>query len=189
MLRPEDYKSLLYLENTGPAADVPVIDDLTRKMTAAFRASQESHWFFCGFHTCDCGADSMANDYLLGGLMLNSLCFARSPWTTKPLTADRMDRRTIIDREILFNQVAQSVRPVADAVSLLAGALARPARDPATAVAVLRAASDAQVGDAPAGADAADLDRHFVDVRADVPPPPTCSSATCGDGQLCIEGL
>lgn len=58
-------------------ADVPLIDELTRKMTAAWRQRRESEYGFKGFHRCSCGATSDNRDHWVGGgegLLTNSLC-------------------------------------------------------------------------------------------------------------------
>lgn len=66
---------LLYIEPATKAEDTPVIDELTRKMTAAFRSAEPFPYGFAGVHDCICGALSCAHDYVLpNGLITNSLC-------------------------------------------------------------------------------------------------------------------
>jgi hypothetical protein len=66
---------LLFIEPQQSALSTPIVDDVTRRMTAAFRASTPSDTYFCGFHKCVCGARSHARNYFLpDGRHTNSLC-------------------------------------------------------------------------------------------------------------------
>jgi len=68
---------LLFIEPKLPASRVPIVDELTRRMAAAFRISTIGGEFrdFCGVHECVCGALSDNNDHALpNGRMTNSLC-------------------------------------------------------------------------------------------------------------------
>jgi hypothetical protein len=69
---------LLYIEPSASRTGKPVIDSLTRKMTAAFRAAVWTPWVWCGVHTCACGSRSSACDYVVQFapdiLLTNSLC-------------------------------------------------------------------------------------------------------------------
>src|SRR6516164_5548768 len=66
---------LLYIEPMQPASPTPIIDQITRKMCAAFRTARRSDYQFGGVHTCCCGAQSSSCDYhLLDGNITNSLC-------------------------------------------------------------------------------------------------------------------
>jgi hypothetical protein len=74
----KDPKHLLYLHPKGkPECENPVIDELTRKMTAAFRQSKRGG-SYRGFHECtgeDCEMPSANADYTLpNGMQTNSLC-------------------------------------------------------------------------------------------------------------------
>lgn len=67
---------LLYVEpkSTSP---VPLVDELTRKMAAAWRAATPDTDCWRGVHECtgkDCGVHSTNQDYHVGGFMTNSLC-------------------------------------------------------------------------------------------------------------------
>lgn len=67
--------NLLYIEPTNEASSTPLIDDLTRKITAAYREAEPMDGFWRGVHTCVCGANSSSQDYFLpDGTMTNSLC-------------------------------------------------------------------------------------------------------------------
>ena len=65
---------LLFIEPKTPASSAPVIDSLTRRMTAAYRfAKPGAHYM--GWHDCICGAMSSTCDYFLpNGDKINSLC-------------------------------------------------------------------------------------------------------------------
>lgn len=71
----ESRLDVLYL-TPGPSTSAePVIDELTRKMTAAFRASESTGVRWRGVHFCRCGVNSDNTDYILpGGRQTNSLC-------------------------------------------------------------------------------------------------------------------
>ena len=66
---------VLYV-NPGPyTSPEPLIDELTRKMTAAYRAARSDEMYWRGFHVCRCGVNSTNCDYILpGGQQANSLC-------------------------------------------------------------------------------------------------------------------
>src|SRR5262245_66240633 len=67
-------RGLLFIEPSQAASPSPVIDEITRRMCAAFRKARHSgHW--CGVHECMCGEQSTACDYRLpNGDLTNSLC-------------------------------------------------------------------------------------------------------------------
>jgi hypothetical protein len=64
---------LLYLEPSASTSEEPLIDELTEKMTSAFRqATEGERWR--GYHTCACGVNSDNCDYILpSGHETNSL--------------------------------------------------------------------------------------------------------------------
>jgi hypothetical protein len=52
-----------------------LIDELTMRMTAAYRQSKLPRYIFFGFHRCSCGAHSDNKDHFLpDGTKTNSLC-------------------------------------------------------------------------------------------------------------------
>lgn len=69
---------LLYIKPSSPATSKPVVDELTRKMTAQFRNAVLSPWAFLGFSRCCCGVVSTAWDYFVAIapeiVLTNSLC-------------------------------------------------------------------------------------------------------------------
>ena len=70
---------LLMIEPTGPAATVPVVDVLTRRMTEAWRHRRDAVESYRGWHRCVCGVASDNKDHWVGGRagddrLTNSLC-------------------------------------------------------------------------------------------------------------------
>ncbi len=65
---------LLFIEPSAKTSGSPVIDRVTKKMTAAFRLATRGPGYR-GFHVCSCGATSSNCNYFLpGGETTNSLC-------------------------------------------------------------------------------------------------------------------
>lgn len=73
-----DSEELLMIEPSGEVSEEPVIDELVRKMTAAWRAREVSDYRYKGFHICACGAWSDNFDHFVSVrgelLTTNSLC-------------------------------------------------------------------------------------------------------------------
>lgn len=71
----KDASHLLFIEPTHPPT-APMIDEITRKLTAAWRVRQTGEMRYRGQHTCtaDDGAMSDNADHWVGGLETNSLC-------------------------------------------------------------------------------------------------------------------
>jgi len=68
--------SLLYIEPTGAPSAEPVIDDLTRRLTAAWRERIENNDATRGWHACTgagCTATSTNCTYQVGGINTHSL--------------------------------------------------------------------------------------------------------------------
>ncbi len=64
---------ILYIEPSAKTSAEPLIDELTKKMTAALRQGQKGREYR-GHHTCKCGAHSTNCDYTLpNGEQTNSL--------------------------------------------------------------------------------------------------------------------
>jgi hypothetical protein len=65
---------LLYIEPRNMASAEPVIDEITTKMTAAFKEATGTEMHWRGFHHCVCGSCSDDTDYILpSGHQTNSL--------------------------------------------------------------------------------------------------------------------
>ncbi len=71
-----DPNGIMMIEPTGQAASEPLVDDLTRKMAAAYRRSTlpADGRRYRGWHTCVCGAKSDNTDHFIDGKKTNSLC-------------------------------------------------------------------------------------------------------------------
>lgn len=70
-----DSGGLLMIEPIGKGSDAPVVDDLTRKMTAAWRrAFADPNRRYRGVHRCACGATSGNQDYYVdvGGVRVKT---------------------------------------------------------------------------------------------------------------------
>ena len=65
---------LLWIEPENGCSLEPVIDELTKKMTAAFRKSITNGRSYRGCHQCVCGAYSGNREHYLGNIVLNTLC-------------------------------------------------------------------------------------------------------------------
>ncbi len=67
-------QGILYIEPSDMASAEPVIDELTQKMTAAFRSATDGV-VYRGVHQCRCGAVSSNREHVLpNGEETNSLC-------------------------------------------------------------------------------------------------------------------
>lgn len=67
-------QGVLYIEPSARVSVEPVIDEITRKMTSAFRLGIPGLGYR-GVHTCACGVKSSNCDYTLpNGEQTNSLC-------------------------------------------------------------------------------------------------------------------
>ncbi len=58
-----DPDGLLMIEPEGQATQEPLVDEITRKMTAAWRAARHSDYGYRCFHQCTCGATSDNKDH------------------------------------------------------------------------------------------------------------------------------
>jgi hypothetical protein len=68
---------IMMVEPSGKTSTTPLIDELTRKMVAAWRKRRDSEHGYRGFHVCACGVFSDNKDHWVGngdGLLTNSLC-------------------------------------------------------------------------------------------------------------------
>lgn len=68
---------ILMVEPSAETSSAPLVDELTRKMTAAWRRRRDSKDSYRGFHVCACSAHSDNKDHWVGdgdGLLTNSLC-------------------------------------------------------------------------------------------------------------------
>ncbi len=87
-----DPKAFLMIEPQLPPAGEPIIDKLTRSVTALYRTSSlDRHGGYRGFHVCSCGACSDNRDhYLPGHVLTNSLCVHYVAFHRHELTTDQL---------------------------------------------------------------------------------------------------
>lgn len=82
---------LLYIE-PRQLADDPVVDEITGKITSAFRASRDTGNRWRGFHRCSCGACSDNTDYILpSGHKTNSLAIHYVSMHRKEVPSKQLD--------------------------------------------------------------------------------------------------
>src|SRR5579859_2736633 len=73
MLPMIDEKNFLFVEPNEPKSDEPIVDEITKRVTALLRKAKEGN-HYKGFHVCSCGACSGACDLILpNGQKTNSL--------------------------------------------------------------------------------------------------------------------
>ncbi len=90
-------KGILYIEPSARTSRQPLIDDLTCKMTAAFRkGTKGSAWR--GVHSCACGVHSSNCHYLLlNGEPTNSLCIHYLAYHRDEVPAAELDKVRQLD--------------------------------------------------------------------------------------------
>ncbi len=74
-----DGSAILMVEPKGITTTEPIVDELTRKMAAAWRNRRDASSGYRGRHTCVCGAHSSNRDHWVmdadgNELLTNSLC-------------------------------------------------------------------------------------------------------------------
>ncbi len=92
-----DPNGLLMIEPTHFASLEPVIDELTLKMTAAWRQRRTSDVGYRGFHICKCGAWSDNKDHWVDELLTNSLCIHYVAFHRKDLTSEELAKVQALD--------------------------------------------------------------------------------------------
>ena len=89
MISKEGY---LYIEPSGNVSETPIIDNLTRKMAAAFFQAKEGPGYR-GFHVCECGVYSTNRDYQLpNGQWTNSLCVHYLAWHRYEVPVEELEK-------------------------------------------------------------------------------------------------
>lgn len=104
-----DNNMLLYIEPKDPKSTQPIVDDLTRQLTAAYRRSQAGiledgqvvDVVSMGWHTCICGAKSDNTEHVLPRniLMTNSLCVHYLAWHRHEIPSGEIDKLTNLPEE------------------------------------------------------------------------------------------
>lgn len=102
-------KMLLFIEPQNQKSDTPLIDELTKKMSAAFKGYTTGSGFegqfmedagTMGWHTCVCGAKSTNVDYLLpSGFITNSLCVHYLAWHRGEVLQSELDKLATLPNE------------------------------------------------------------------------------------------
>lgn len=86
---------ILMVEPSARTSTTPLIDELTRKMTAAWRRRRDSEVSYRGWHTCACGACSDNKDHYIGdgdGLLTNSLCVHYLAFHRDDISQEELDK-------------------------------------------------------------------------------------------------
>lgn len=85
---------ILMVEPSSRVSTEPFIDELTRKMTAAWRKSRESDFGYRGVHWCLCGATSDNRDHFIGSksLLTNSLCIHYLAFHREDIPQEELDK-------------------------------------------------------------------------------------------------
>ena len=85
------------VEPSAKASADPLIDELTRKMTAAWRQRRDSEEGYRGFHGCVCGAVSDNKDHWVGnGLLTNSLCVHYLAFHRDDIPREELDKVRVL---------------------------------------------------------------------------------------------
>lgn len=109
----ENANTLLYIEPLNQKSDSPVIDSLTKKMTAAFQNKKSTGVLLrdgtfnegsstMGFQRCACQATSDPVDYeLTSGFITNSLCVHYLGWHRAEIPESELQKvESLPDEEI-----------------------------------------------------------------------------------------
>lgn len=92
----EDY--ILFVEPSVLTSDYPIIDTLTKKMTAAYRkGDHESGPRWRGFHVCRCGAHSANYNVKVAGKWTNSLCIHYLAHHREDIPQEELDKVAALD--------------------------------------------------------------------------------------------
>ena len=90
-------KGILYIEPSAKVSAKPLVDELTRKMTAAFRFGKPAARFR-GCHVCACGVWSGNCDFTLpNGEETNSLCIHYLAYHRADIPAFQLEKVRALD--------------------------------------------------------------------------------------------
>lgn len=101
-----DNSAILMVEPSGAGSKEPLIDELTRKMTAAWRNRRDAASGYRGFHCCVCGACSSNCDHWVTGadgneLLTNSLCIHYLAYHREELSENELAKvQALTHREV-----------------------------------------------------------------------------------------
>jgi len=92
-------KGILMVEPSAKVSTEPLVDELTRKMTAAWRKRRESDYGYRGVHWCPCGTTSDNHDHYVGnaGILTNSLCIHYLAFHRDELPQEELDKVYALD--------------------------------------------------------------------------------------------
>lgn len=89
---------ILMIEPLRQTSAEPLIDALTRQMTAAWRQRRDSGYSMRGFHICACHATSDNKDHWVGpDLLTNSLCIHYLAFHRDDVPAAELDKVRTLD--------------------------------------------------------------------------------------------
>jgi hypothetical protein len=88
---------ILMVEPSANVSTGPLIDELTRRMTAAWRKRRDSDYRYRGFHRCRCGATSDNRDHYVGDANTNSLCIHYLAFHRDELPKEELDKVRALD--------------------------------------------------------------------------------------------
>ena len=80
---------LLFIEPISPPSETPLIDEATRKMTAALRTAKNPDYYM-GKHECGCGVYDDAGSRKIGKFRTNSLCVHYLAYHRDEVPADEL---------------------------------------------------------------------------------------------------
>lgn len=106
-----DDRDILYIKPSARTSSDPTIDDLTRKMTSAFRQGEPVRQWR-GFHNCPCGVRSDNTDYRLpDGKLTNSLCVHYLAWHRREVPSVQLEQVAALNVEPVDPTPAELVIP------------------------------------------------------------------------------
>lgn len=112
-----DEYHLLMIEPTRLPSGQPVVDDLTRRMTAAWRAHEpEAGIAYRGWHTCSCGRGSDNLDHHVGRYVTNSLCIHYLAWHRREVPESELEKVRALNSagfEPIYDPNEDELRPPA----------------------------------------------------------------------------
>ena len=89
---------ILMIEPSSNVSPAPLIDELTRKMVAAWRKRRDSDYGYRGIHRCACRAWSDNLDHWVGNnILTNSLCVHYLAFHRSDVPQDELDKVCALD--------------------------------------------------------------------------------------------
>lgn len=89
----EEEAMILMITPSAKTSATPLVDELTRKMTAAWRRRRTSEYAYRGIHICACGVNSDNRDHWVGdNLLTNSLCIHYLAFHRQDISQEELDK-------------------------------------------------------------------------------------------------